>query len=80
MMTVIRSLKEKEDLDDIKSPGSNGVLVLESYACFFAVSLSMILNRSLVTSVFSDGWKFSFVTPIFKSGRRNNVADYREVF
>jgi hypothetical protein len=66
---------------DIKGLGSDGVLVLKSYACFFfAVSLSMIFNRFLVTSVFSDGWKFSFVTPIFKSGRRNNVADYREVF
>jgi hypothetical protein len=28
---------------------------------------------------FSDRWKVSYVTPIFKKGRRNNVEDYRGV-
>jgi hypothetical protein len=42
------------DLNDGKSLGLDGVppLVLKSYACAFAVPLSMIFNRSLATSVF----------------------------
>jgi hypothetical protein len=28
---------------------------------------------------FPDRWKVSYVTPIFKKGRRNNVEDYRGV-
>jgi hypothetical protein len=31
----------------------------------------------MATSVFPDRWKVSYVTPIFKKGRRNNVEDYR---
>jgi hypothetical protein len=33
----------------------------------------------LATRVFPDRWKVSYVTPIFKKGRRNNVEDYRGV-
>jgi hypothetical protein len=33
----------------------------------------------MVTSVFPDRWKVSYVTPIFKKSRRNNVEDYRGV-
>ena len=39
----------------------------------------IILNKSLQTSVFSDNWKQSYVVPIFKSGQRDNVANYRSV-
>jgi hypothetical protein len=33
----------------------------------------------MATIVFPDSWKVSYVTPIFKKGRRNNVEDYRGV-
>jgi hypothetical protein len=33
----------------------------------------------MAMSVFPDRWKVSFVTPIFKKSRRNNVEDYRGV-
>jgi hypothetical protein len=33
----------------------------------------------MATSVFPDRWKVSYVTPIFKKARRNNVEDYRGV-
>jgi hypothetical protein len=45
---------------------------------FYASTFS-IFNRSLSTCVFPDRWKFSYVIPIFKKGRRNNVEDYRGV-
>jgi hypothetical protein len=39
--------------------------------------LFYLFNRSLSTCVFPDRWKLSYVTSIFKKGRRNNVEDYR---
>jgi hypothetical protein len=33
----------------------------------------------MATSAFPDRCKVSYVTPIFKKGRRNNVEDYRGV-
>jgi hypothetical protein len=65
------------DLDDGKGLGPDGVppLVLKSCVCDFAV----IFNRFLNTFVFPDAWKLSFVTPILKSGRRNDVVHYRGI-
>jgi hypothetical protein len=39
----------------------------------------LLINRSLATSVFPNRWKDSYVTPIFKKGRRNNIEDYHGV-
>jgi hypothetical protein len=33
----------------------------------------------MATSVVPDRWKVSYVTPIFKKGRRINIEDYRGV-
>jgi hypothetical protein len=41
--------------------------------------LHMLFNRSLATCIFPDRWKFSFVTNIFKSGRRNDISNYRDI-
>jgi hypothetical protein len=54
-------------------------LILKNCASAFARPLSLVFNRSLSTCVFFDRWKLSYVTPIFKKGKRNNVADYRWV-
>jgi hypothetical protein len=51
----------------------------EICASAFAKPLFLLFNRSLATSFFPDKWKVSYVTPIFKKGRRNNVANYRGV-
>jgi hypothetical protein len=52
------------DLDSSKGPGPDG---------------APLFNRSLASSVFRDRWKLSFVTPIFKSGKRNDVSNYRGI-
>jgi hypothetical protein len=44
-----------------------------------ACPLSLLFNRSLSTCVSIDRYKLSYVTLIFKKGRRNNVEDYRGV-
>jgi hypothetical protein len=39
----------------------------------------VIGNRSLETCIFLDRWKLSVVTPIFKSGRRNDISNHRGI-
>jgi hypothetical protein len=70
-----------QDLDVNKGSSSNGILpiILKNGASAFAKPLSLLFNRSIATSVFSDRWKVSYVTSIFKKGRRNNVENYRSV-
>jgi hypothetical protein len=67
-----------QDLDANRSSGSDGIppILLKNCASAFAKPLSLLFNRSMATSVFPDRWKVSYVTPIFKKGRRNNVEDY----
>jgi hypothetical protein len=64
-----------------KGAGFDGTpsLILKNCASAFERPCSLLFNRSLSTCVFPDMWKLSYVTPLFKKGRRNNVEDYRGV-
>ena len=41
--------------------------------------LTMIFNSSLTNGVFPDIWKIARITPIFKSGAKNDVNNYRPI-
>lgn len=41
--------------------------------------LCYMFNLSLSTGVFPSVWKNSFIVPIFKSGRRNKIENYRGI-
>lgn len=53
--------------------------ILKKCASDLARPLTLIFNKSLSTGVFPVTWKKSFVIPIFKSGNRSDVANYRGV-
>lgn len=38
-----------------------------------------LFNRSLQDGIFPDKWKHGYITPIFKSGDRGNISNYRAV-
>lgn len=52
---------------------------LRQYADLLCVPLCKIFNLSLRTGIFPNEWKRAFVTPIFKSGSRSDVTNYRGV-
>jgi hypothetical protein len=66
------------ELNSSNGLGSNGALplILKNCASAFALPLCMLFNRSLATCIFPDRWKLLLVTPIFKSGRRNDISNY----
>jgi hypothetical protein len=79
--TVLEVLNALLNLDSNKGPGPDGVppLILKSCASAFALPLCLFFNRSLASCVSPDRWKLSFVIPIFKSGKRNDVSNYRGI-
>jgi hypothetical protein len=59
--------------------GITPLILMKNCASTFACPLYLLFNRFLSTCFFPDSWKLSYVTPIFKKSRRNNVKDYRQV-
>ncbi len=68
-------------MDNNKSTGLDlfNVKLLKLAAPYVSQSLAHICNLSLNTSKFPDDWKKAKVTPIFKSGDKSNVSNYRPI-
>lgn len=68
-------------IDVQKGPGPDRIppIFLRSCASSLAPVLTTIFNESITSCVFPGRWKTSYIIPIFKSGSRNNVANYRGV-
>ena len=64
-----------------KGTGLDGLSlrILRLSANYISLSLSKILNLSLETSVFPDTWKLARVTPVFKSGDKTCIDNYRPI-
>ena len=64
-----------------KSPGLDtyNVRLLKLAAPFIAKCLTHICNLSLCKSTFPEEWKQAKVTPIFKSGDKTDVGNYRPI-
>lgn len=75
---VFRALKK---LDTTKGCGPDVIspLLLKNCAEVLSTPLLHLFNSSLSTRIFPDRWKISELTPIHKSGSRNDVGNYRGV-
>ncbi|CAB0011944.1 unnamed protein product, partial [Nesidiocoris tenuis] len=75
---VLHALKA---LNPDKGMGPDGVppCLLRSCADVLAIPLAAIFNKSLNAGSFPVKWKDSYVTPIFKSGCKTLVSNYRAV-
>lgn len=64
-----------------KGSGFDGVssLFLRECAELLTTPLYIIYSRSLCDYIYPDSFKIGQITPIFKSGHRNNTKDYRGV-
>lgn len=69
------------NLDENKTAGPDGIppILLKRCASALAPTLTNIFNTSLRTSQFPDEWKISHICPIFKSGSRLNIENYRGI-
>lgn len=80
-------LTEKEvelELSGLKAnkkvaPDNVAPIFLKMCKTTLAYPLVKIFNLSLQKGEFLDTWKFSFVTPIYKSGSKQDVTNYRPI-
>lgn len=61
--------------------GPDGIPNIVLKQCIFTlvVPLHLLFNKSLSSSTFPSGWKHSYIIPIFKSGDKHLVTNYRGV-
>lgn len=59
--------------DDIPS------IILKNLANVLSYPLSLIFNKSLRSGIFPATWKISIIIPIFKSGKRSDIKNYRGI-
>ena len=73
--------KQLSNLKTNKSTGLDGISarLLKDAAAIIAPTLTDIFNQSLKSSVFPKIWKKGKVTPIYKSGDRSNMSNYRPI-
>jgi hypothetical protein len=64
-----------------KSPGSDRVspLFLKKILLGVKKPLAVLFNLSLLSGVFPCVWKESYVVPLFKSGDKRNISNYRGI-
>ena len=53
--------------------------ILKKCAVAIGYPLTTVFNESLVCGEFPSNWKISHITPIFKSGSRKRISDYRGI-
>ena len=71
-----------KDIPSKKASGSDKIPcnVIKGVASIIPESLSIIFNKSLISGIFPDDLKSARVAPIFVSGERSDVNNYRPIF
>lgn len=74
-------LKGLNNLDASKGPGPDGVppVFMKTLAIELTAPLFWIFNMSLESGNFPKIWKNSFLVPIFKSGKKSDIRNYRGI-
>lgn len=74
-------LLELQNLDIKKGPGPDGIhaAFLKKFADKIVDPLLRIFNTSLKNGYFPKDWRSSIVVPIFKSGDRSKIENYRGI-
>lgn len=74
-------LRELKNLDATKGPGPDGIPAsfLKATSVSITMPLYIIFNKCLHEGSFPAVWKTANITPVFKSGSRSNVEDYRPI-
>jgi hypothetical protein len=69
-------------LDTQKGPGPDGISPLILKMIVLVVkkpAYTVLFNLSLLSDVFPCVWKESYVVPLFKSGDKRNISNYRGI-
>lgn len=76
---IVSNVLCKMDLNKGVSPDKMAPLFLRACADLLAEPLSVIYSRSLSESYYPNLWKIGCISPIFKSGLKTDINNYRGV-
>lgn len=79
--TFSEVLSKLKNLDPNKGAGPDGIpaYFVSQLAVPLHVPLTLIFNKSLSLGVFPSEWQIGSVIPVFKSGAKNDVTNYRQI-
>lgn len=83
----IPPVKTSFTVDNLRNLNSNKAIgvdkisakMLKIAAPIIGSSVTKLMNMSLESAVFPHRWKLAKVTPLFKSGERDNLSNYRPI-
>lgn len=80
-LDIIDVAKALNSLDVNKGPGPDKIspIFLKNTGKTIATPLCTIFNKCLNEGTFPDRWKLAFITPLYKSGSRAEVSNYRPI-
>lgn len=80
-LTPAMVFQQLDKLDDKKSSGPDLIpaVFLKKCAVSLAEPVAKLFNKSLNSGIFPSIWKKAFVTPVHKSGSKNDVKNYRAI-
>jgi hypothetical protein len=80
-LTSVNVMEGLLNIDASKGPGPDDIppSILRNCASTICQPLLHIFNTSLSLGIFPDFWKTSHIVPIFKSGSRKNISNYRGI-
>lgn len=76
---VIEKIIRSFDQNKLNSPDLIPMIFYMNTASNISEALSILFNLSIKTRKFPDKWKESLITPIYKSGEKSNIENYRPV-
>ena len=65
--------------DDKSGPDGVPSVILKNSKFIFSQILFIIFEKSIAEGSFPEEWKTSFILPIFKSGDKNDISNYRPI-
>ena len=79
-----RDSRDCSHLQELKRKKATGIdnlpsNLLKDAAPVISKRLAHIINLSLTTSIFPTEWKEAKITPLFKSGKKSSVENYRPI-
>lgn len=75
---IVQAISQTKNSFRADADGLCGFLI-KNCSSSILFPILVIFNKSLKEGVFAERWKFTTISPIFKSGRKENVSCYRPI-
>ena len=75
----MKVILDKLDEFKVSSPDNVPSIFYKRLSSIISLPLSILFNKSLREGVYPSAWKISNVTPVYKSGKKSDVCNYRPI-